>query len=104
SNKAVQVLAKKFLEMAPDVPMLLAGVKSKLSLELREIFLHTWSRDICGQIEKCAHILQNLQRYMTESKKFEKKFFFDNLKEIIKMLKRVFHKINRSLPDFSRNC
>ncbi|MBX9577012.1 MAG: AAA family ATPase [Chthoniobacterales bacterium] len=46
SNKAVQVVAERFLKDYPDIPIILAGVESKISDELRPIFLHTWQKDL----------------------------------------------------------
>lgn len=46
SNKAVQVVAERFLKDYPHIPIILAGVESKISDELRPIFLHTWGNDL----------------------------------------------------------
>ncbi len=46
SNKAIQVLAERFLKDYPELPIILAGIESKLSDELRPIFLHTWRSDL----------------------------------------------------------
>jgi hypothetical protein len=45
SNKAVQVLAERFVKKHPHIPAILAGVEDKLpedNLYLRRIFVHTW--------------------------------------------------------------
>lgn len=56
SNKAVQVLAEKFVLAHPDLPAILAGVEDKLpedNMALRQIFVHTWGE---LKLEEIAHI------------------------------------------------
>jgi senataxin len=45
SNKAVQVLAERFIEKFNITPVILAGIESKISDVLRPIFLHKWNSD-----------------------------------------------------------
>lgn len=46
SNKAVQVLAERYLQDHPDIPVILASIESKISEKLRPICLHTWRDDL----------------------------------------------------------
>lgn len=57
SNKAVQVIANRFLDKYPNVVMAFAGVEKKLTENLREIFIHGWNLFIADQIE---HYKNNL--------------------------------------------
>ena len=54
SNKAVQVIAKKFLEKNSDIPMIFAGREEKLDVGLESIFLDAWKANI-------AHYLKDLE-------------------------------------------
>ena len=51
SNKAVQVLAERFVQKY-NAPVILAGIDSKLSPALRPIFLHTWLSDSCSLLSE----------------------------------------------------
>jgi hypothetical protein len=46
SNKAVHILAERFMKECPQIPMILAGVEEKLPEDspLQEIFVHTWKK------------------------------------------------------------
>ena len=53
SNKAVQVIAKRFLIKNPKTPMIFAGREEKLDAELESIFLDTWKINI---LKKCKDL------------------------------------------------
>ena len=54
SNKAVQVIAKRFLDGYPTIPMIFAGREEKLDPSIESIFLGTWQKQITEQF-KVAH-------------------------------------------------
>jgi Mrp family chromosome partitioning ATPase len=45
SNKAVQVLANRFVNKFRTIPSVLVGTDSKVSEDLRPIFMHTWASE-----------------------------------------------------------
>jgi superfamily I DNA and/or RNA helicase len=52
SNKAVQLLAERFVEKNPATPVALAGVEDKLPEDkrLQQIFIHTWGKTLNEEI------------------------------------------------------
>lgn len=63
SNKAVQILAERFLEICPDVPVVLVGVEDKLpeNSSLNNIFIHTWKKqtiEMIATLQTQANALQ----------------------------------------------
>ncbi len=80
SNKAIQVLAERFLQACPSVKTMLVGVEDKListKPELKDIFIHSWKEDIEGSLEECRNLLQNINASF--SKKPEDKLPDPNL-------------------------
>jgi superfamily I DNA and/or RNA helicase len=67
SNKAVQVIAERFLEKHPDKRSLLIGVEEKLKPSLRPIFIHTWAKDMCLAIDQCINIAKSVQHNKSTS-------------------------------------
>jgi hypothetical protein len=63
SNKAVQVVAEKFIAEYPDVPVAYAGVEEKLSddIALRQVFIHTWGATMCDRLTEIGEDILNLR-------------------------------------------
>lgn len=70
SNKAVQVLASRFLERNPKTAIIFSGIPSKLPPNLRSIFLHTKGQDLCDQILLSTNRIEALfkDKQLTQSK------------------------------------
>lgn len=58
SNKGVQVLASRALKDMPDIPMMLVGVESKISEELKPIFLHRWHDRIASYLTLHTELIE----------------------------------------------
>lgn len=67
SNKAVQVIAKRFLKNYPAVPQVVAGVEAKLDPELRPIFLHILKKNVFEKIEKLKRLVRSPGVYVTQN-------------------------------------
>lgn len=63
SNKAVHILAERFLRECPHVPMILAGVEDKLpeASPLQEIFVHTWKKNIQYDLTTLFNRIKSLE-------------------------------------------
>ena len=64
SNKAVQLLAERFLNVRPNVPVVFIGVEEKLpdNSSLNNVFIHTWKKQIIGMIKKLLNLVNSLQK------------------------------------------
>jgi hypothetical protein len=73
SNKAVQLLAERFLKLHPDIPVILIGVEEKLpeNSTLNDIFIHTWKKQIIKMIEKLFKLAHSLQKPLVDLEKTE---------------------------------
>lgn len=62
SNKAVHVLAERFLAKYPELPSILVGVEDKLPIDhpLRDIFVHTWGSQTKDRIIDTINLLWNV--------------------------------------------
>lgn len=63
SNKAVQVIADRFIKENTDLPVILSGVLDKLpqdNADLQDIFIHTWGEVRLKQITEIKEILWEL--------------------------------------------
>ena len=60
SNKAVQVLAKRFFNEAPDFVAIVTGVEKRLAPELKPYFLHAWGKVKLAKLNKLIEGLANL--------------------------------------------
>lgn len=90
SNKAVQVLAKRFLETYPEIPMALAGIEEKLPKELRDIFIHTWGKDIQTKIKFIyAEIVQLKKQGLNLKPQQAKKLLKNGYQEYINILSKL---------------
>lgn len=98
SNKAVQVLAERFLRDYPDSPVVLAGVESKVPQHLRSIFLHTWRADSLSQLSKVTNILlqvQNIQPGKKQTWQSIQKSILRKLANLPNALKQVQHQVEK---------
>ncbi|MGZ3633579.1 MAG: AAA domain-containing protein, partial [Parachlamydiaceae bacterium] len=88
SNKAVQILAERFMQEFPDVPMVLVGVEQKLPRDsgLNSIFMDTW-------------YLQKDQFLMTMT---EKLWMFQMHKLVPKDLKSLPNQIQKTCQNLER--
>jgi len=94
SNKAVQLLASRFLQANPEAAITLAGVKSKVPTELHTIFLHTWGKDTCKQIGECIDALDKLRT----DEKLTQQSFFSTIQQTITILSCISKSIARTAP------
>lgn len=85
SNKAVQVIASRFLRKYPDVAMALAGVESKLTENLREIFIQGWGPFMASRI---IQFKRNLFSQLNLSNLLNM-----NLKNFEQIKKNILHKL-----------
>ncbi len=84
SNKAVQVLAMRFLAKHPTERVMLVGVEDKLPEELQPIFLHTWLKNkIKGYQQLRDFLVQwGIEAFANEHAFEERVTAFDKAKEI----------------------
>jgi hypothetical protein len=63
SNKAVQILAERFLQNCPATSAILVGVEDKLPDKpvLKNIFIHTWKAQIQSEIEGLFELAHRLK-------------------------------------------
>lgn len=63
SNKAVQILAERFLRECPTIPAVMAGVEDKLpdNPALQSIFLHTWKKQMQENISELFQLIASIQ-------------------------------------------
>jgi hypothetical protein len=62
SNKAVQILAQRFIATNPNKAVIFAGVEDKLpdDLTLRNIFLHTVGKDMLAKVDQIQIAIEEL--------------------------------------------
>ncbi len=97
SNKAVQLLAYRFLQRNPEAVISLSGVTSKVPPELHEIFLHSWGKDICRHINECIDLLNKL---LTDKDLTQQKLHSD-IHRIDTVLSKVAHDIAKTAPAYN---
>jgi predicted DNA helicase len=105
SNKAICVLAKKFMNrnQSLNVPIILVGVKEKIDPDLQDIFLHDWLSnvikyitDILNEInshlkkkeiseEKCIDINKKLQNLLQIINRFQHLWIFSQYSDFLEM-------------------
>ena len=78
SNKALQVLALRFLNDNPGIPIILMGVEQKIPEDLKEISLHNWKATTLSLLENVNKPLTNLANFT-----FSKKNTIENNKELL---------------------
>lgn len=86
SNKAVQILAERFLKECPGIPAVMAGVEDKLpdNPTLQSIFLHTWKKQAQENISDIFQLIANVQIQADE-----KSIKLDELKAKIKNYQKI---------------
>lgn len=99
SNKAVQVLASRFLKQNPGIPIILVGVSSKLDPELDEIFLSNQCNSICVQLEDCVNQIDQLQ----DDEPLTQQKIFQFMVKIIPVYFSVAIKIAKIAPGYYRH-
>lgn len=104
SNKAVQVLAERYLKDHPDVPVILAGVESKISDELRPIFLHTWRDDLrkkfLTNLEKLLSFLNPPDSQQPDAQKKEVPFNKTGFLDILQKAKADMPLVEKQLKKY----
>jgi len=93
SNKAVHVLAERFMYKFPDVPILLVGVEEKLPYDspLNSIFMDLWSIERIKNLEDLSKLLWDFQ---------PQKLLEGNLKFIENRIKRKCGELLQIQSDF----
>jgi len=100
SNKAIQVIALRFLASYPDHRMVLTGTVAKLLDALRPIFLETWIKDSQNTFTEVLRLLQTISLIMLARKNADaRKIFLDNTIETIQQQLIIFnHRLQLMLP------
>ncbi|KPJ67235.1 MAG: hypothetical protein AMJ43_05020 [Coxiella sp. DG_40] len=96
SNKAVQLLAYRFLQRNPEAAICLSGVTSKVPPELHGIFLHSLGKNIYRSIGDCIDLLNKL---LAEKKLTQQKLHSD-IHHIDTILSKVAHDIAKTAPAY----
>ncbi len=91
SNKAVQVLAERFVQKY-NPPVIIAGIESKIPDVLRPIFLHTWLSD-------CYSLLSDLSLKTTSQK--SKKHFLQAIDKAAKDIEVAEKRISTFFSDLN---
>lgn len=108
SNKGMQVLAERTLQLLPDAPMILVGVEKKIPEQLKPISLTSWYQMIATNFIE----IQNLIEYLSSSKKkpttqliqLNLKLINEKLNFIKKQLEKFnFFDANKESYGFSKN-
>lgn len=114
SNKAVHVLAERFIGLNADVPVALSGVPFKLPDHLQSVFIHGWGALQKKKLMRLLGFFQNFLAVFTKTEEKEKKSekaaaachkpidFSNNflrLQQQIKALFELVHSIDHQLPN-----
>jgi superfamily I DNA and/or RNA helicase len=91
SNKAVQVIAERFLAKYPIHRSILIGVENKLKDSLRPIFIHTWADDICASIDTVIEKIKTHARRQTQKMQ----------KQILQEIQQIIDTIDHSTSIFT---
>lgn len=91
SNKAVQVLAERFVQKY-NSPVILAGIESKVPDVLRPVFLHTWLSD-------CHSLLDD--HVIRDASKKSKKHFLQALENASRDIDAAMGRISTYFSDFN---
>lgn len=95
SNKAVQVLAKRFVQEHPKVPVVLLGNKERISekeLELNDIFIDTW---VALKIKSLLDMKQRLANANRET--------HSNTRHEIQAVERDYYRLLEKMSQFQLN-
>lgn len=99
SNKAVQVIAERFVEKHPIRRTSLAGVEKKLKEVLRPVFVHTWADDMCFTLDTFTEKLER-----TIQNRSAKKNNPINLEDLFQQIQQMINAICHATALFRESC
>ena len=101
SNKAVQVIAERFLEKHPGNRIALIGVESKLKETLQPIFTQNWSANKCSIIDKCTDVFE---RQLSQGRSILPQGIMHELKTLINSIHHTTRIFLTSLVALNEAC
>jgi hypothetical protein len=102
SNKAVQVIAARFYQKHReyDIPLVLAGVESKLPALLEPIFLHGWVKRLINFLSDLKNCVMSPEKYVNLKKSSTGLQMSQCVADKLNEFRRIIHDVEKMLKTY----